>query len=642
MNNNMNCFEEQTASNCMENGSNMMIVRNSLDIIRKPIPLTETVSESERQNLLCSSNLHKVIEKYSKTNKEVNSSILLQNDKQPVSFVTTNESLPLNLVCSTGQSDPSFEYIRQMNTMAVTPESVTLMPFSSLAHDHRIMIINGNEVINPLDKYLNRPQHKFLYSSNGSVSDKVIHCIYHYLSADPDKVKEEMIQTCKTGNTSLLCREIALVLSHKLNLFIRIDDTMYMFNGIYTQEITLNHRDVPPYIRELCEVFSHVISEFTCTELIARKVRDELKQVSKVVNSADLKQNWHYIAFQNCVLDVLTMQTSAHSPSLILTKAIMCDYNPSQNYHPYFDASMRKYAGDDSILYQRILESLGLLLTNDYNPKMILCFIGVSNSGKSVLIDSMVQLINPESRICGLNLENLTDKFGLVKLKNKNLACCMDLSARQISPDAASIIKQLSGGDELNVETKFVSGAAPMHFNGHLILGSNYEISTVEPDAAFEMRKVVIPFQYKIEDGLPKDLIQGYLRSEATAIVNTLLEAYTRLRLNGYHFSGEGSWYNQFVPENRCAEVPVQRMIQRFIEETCDITGNSEDYLFTEDLFYQFCNQYPEHYQEIHLGEFSKIIHQLYSIDLTKAKKRRNKGDISGQSCFVGIKWKMT
>ena len=86
--------------------------------------------------------------------------------------------------------------------------------------------------------------------------------------------------------------------------------------------------------------------------------------------------------------------------------------------------------------------------------------------------------------------------------------------------------------------SKGENGSVPFQSRAHIINASNYDITTKMPDAAFDMRKLVIPFKHRLADNAePFEVLMDKLEREKAAIVRKLILAYKALKDNHYEFS---------------------------------------------------------------------------------------------------------
>ncbi|MFQ9437181.1 MAG: hypothetical protein ACLR1R_13095 [Ruminococcus callidus] len=121
----------------------------------------------------------------------------------------------------------------------------------------------------------------------------------------------------------------------------------------------------------------------------------------------------------------------------------------------------------------------------------------------------------------------------------------------------------------------------------HIINASNYDITTKMPDAAFDMRKLVIPFKHRLTDNAePFEVLMDKLEHEKAAIVRKLILAYKALKDNHYEFSDseEGESYDSYVPPTAVSR-STSKSLDFFFAACYVRTENDDDYIFTEDMY---------------------------------------------------------
>ena len=135
--------------------------------------------------------------------------------------------------------------------------------------------------------------------------------------------------------------------------------------------------------------------------------------------------------------------------------------------------------------------------------------------------------------------------------------------------------------------SKGENGSVPFQSRAHIINASNYDITTKMPDAAFDMRKLVIPFKHRLTDNAePFEVLMDKLEHEKAAIVRKLILAYKALKDNHYEFSDseEGESYDSYVPPTAVSR-STSKSLDFFFAACYVRTENDDDYIFTEDMY---------------------------------------------------------
>ena len=78
----------------------------------------------------------------------------------------------------------------------------------------------------------------------------------------------------------------------------------------------------------------------------------------------------------------------------------------------------------------------------------------IGNSGKSVL-GSFIRRLYPKESVSSIRLKNLKNQFGMASLATSVINFDMDMSSSRIDDEAASRLKQITGGDSMNIPRKY-------------------------------------------------------------------------------------------------------------------------------------------------------------------------------------------
>lgn len=472
-------------------------------------------------------------------------------------------------------------------------------------------------------------QNRACYQTNNSAPQEVVsmfcngicHCI------------KELNEIVSSNDESALVRIITLLITQDLKLIVRHQRWFYAYNGkIYLMYSSM--KNLAPFLRELCENISCYVTNFVCDAGFIESLIKEINQIAPYVEvSYDIGR---YIVFNNCILDTATMQAMPFTSGLFATSMVNVNWNPYAFESPVFDSIISMYTQGDEVLAARLKEVLGVCLTND-TVKSIFCFEGITNSGKSFIVNYIISLLNQEA-VVSMAPDEFKGNFANVKVFNKSICMCLDMPSTTLDAKSTSMLKQISGGDMIGAEVKFQNGNICFRSRAHLVLGSNFDIVPAYGDIAFRARKVVIPFTHRITDeNIQPDELRMMLEPEKEAIVNKLIRAYLSLRANGYVFSGTGMWYDNYVPPV-ASQMSHEESISAFVRTCCNLTGDSNDYVFTEELY----NAYTTYSNMINVHKYTSL--DSFAKDFKKSgayiDKIRKRSELGGNPryCYTGIR----
>lgn len=467
------------------------------------------------------------------------------------------------------------------------------------------------------------------YITNNTVSERVGHLFFQSII---DKAKAF---NNYYGKDSMLhmTKYIAFILTQEKLIIVRYEKWLYMYDGyIYTQ--IEDDTMLLPMIRELCENAAHIWNHFEVTYQISNRILQEIEQMAFNVDyPADI---YRYIVFKNGILNLDTMLLEPHRTGLFITNMILADWIEDESC-PHFDNIIDTYTQGDYILKNRLLEALGLCLTNRI-VKKIICFVGVTNSGKSTLVNYLLGLFNRETTVT-MQPNEFEERFAAGRIFGKSICACMDMEAEPLNARATAMLKNISGHDMIGAEFKYSNGSTMFVSRAHTILCSNYAIRSIREDIAFQNRLLIIPFQNSLkEDIIPLEKLMNSLQLETNAIVRKLIMAYLRLKSNNFIFSGTGDYYDSYIPPAGIS-MTVEECFKEFIESRCIITNSHDDYIFAEDLFHAY-QKYASEYRKIsfsNMNHFSKCVSIIINVQHNKKRKNRNSNP---QSCYYGICFK--
>ena len=270
------------------------------------------------------------------------------------------------------------------------------------------------------------------------------------------------------------------------------------------------------------------------TTLINEIISMIFMEESLVKKASELNKN--VIAFRNGLLNIEDGQFYPHSPQILITYLIECDYIPNQAYCPCFNDFLNYITGNDIALQTRIWQTLGYILSPDTRGKAIFLLQGAPNSGKSVLAELIKSFFSDEA-VMPLEAHNIGMRFSASNLIGKALCLSGDMNAEPLSSSATSKLKQFSGNDFMSSDVKH-SAMIAFYGRAKFVLVTNHPLLTEERDDAFVERIVTIPFDYvKPSECRDRNLIEK-LHAERNAIATIAIQYYFDLVRNNYRFEG--------------------------------------------------------------------------------------------------------
>lgn len=188
------------------------------------------------------------------------------------------------------------------------------------------------------------------------------------------------------------------------------------------------------------------------------KVNEVLQHIStdlSYVSQDDLNCEEDIINFRNGLLKVTATETTllTHSPSLLSTIQIPCDWLGEETPTPVFDRYLHSLTNGDAAVRRLLLEFIGVCISNikGWRMKKALFLVGDGNTGKSQL-KSLVERLLGKGNFIGIDLSEIEARFGTGAVYGTRLAGSSDMSF--LTVDELKTFKKMTGGDSLYAEFK--------------------------------------------------------------------------------------------------------------------------------------------------------------------------------------------
>lgn len=211
-----------------------------------------------------------------------------------------------------------------------------------------------------------------------------------------------------------------------------------MFKGVIKSYITSYHENLLK-MSDVEEVFRQIATDLAFVPIDAINANEDM------------------INFQNGILHLSDMTLRPHTPDLLSTIQIPCDWNEQTPPTPTFDNFLHSFTENNSEIEDLLMEFMGVCLSNikGWKMKKALFMVGPGNTGKSVL-KSLTERLLGKGNYVGIDLDEIEARFGTSNLYGKRLAGSSDMSF--ISIDELKTFKKCTGGDSLFAEFKGQNG----------------------------------------------------------------------------------------------------------------------------------------------------------------------------------------
>lgn len=362
--------------------------------------------------------------------------------------------------------------------------------------------------------------------------------------------------------------QIAEDFADRTNIIL-VDGVLYRYNGVFYSLFPDN--DIQ---KMLLEKYRTEMGKSNTASML-RNTTNLLRFCVKR-ECSEFPENQNIIVFENGTLEVKSGFFRQNSPADLVNSALGISYDPDCKKMPYTKRFLKTIADGDDDLYERLLQVIGYILSNDIRAKSFFYLEGVGDAGKSRFCDLIASFfpVSGSNKVARIALQDLGGKFALSNLVNAKLNISEDLPDAPLSPQTVSRIKMISDGDRLEAEAKYTQ-AFTFRPLCKLLFASNHPLRLKEYDTAFVNRVVYIPFTHPIPKEEQDPYILEKMRKELPALFNRAFAAYKRLVANQYVWSGSDYFKPEIATTNSGISVDKEYVLRQFIESCCILDDNS-------------------------------------------------------------------
>ncbi|EJQ91281.1 DNA primase family protein [Bacillus toyonensis] len=429
-------------------------------------------------------------------------------------------------------------------------------------------------------------------------------------------------QVHKGKNENISDYNIARLLSDENN-FLLMEGNLY-----YGDKKLGYYQGVTPQLAEL------VIRKITPLKhkpsITSRRIREIVNWLQSfeelTVEEEVLNNKKTFINFINCVVDARDGAIYEKSLDYCFTNFVNAEY--PESFTPRgknFEKFMGKITGDNPYLYDRLQEIFGYVLSDIRDLKIILYFVGPKDSGKSVIINLLEELVGKQFST-NLSLHDLNEKFRLGKLYKKKLNCCGETG--EINLKRTDIIKAVSGNDTILAEEKNISPFSFTNEAALLFAGNDLpKIVGIDKTRAFSDRLIIVPFNFPTEKSKQDINLVNKLIEEKSYIVKWAVDGLKRLIKNNYVFTS-----CEEVEEIYSDYLRVNNSVQTFIDEQCIKDPRYKVHtVYLEEAYREYC--YDKGIIPVEDKMFHKSLKQIKGIN--HGRFRMNGENLNG---YTGLK----
>ena len=300
-------------------------------------------------------------------------------------------------------------------------------------------------------------------------------------------------------------------------------------NGVYKN---INEEMMKGFIKSYITTYKETLYKSSIVNEVFKDLTTDLNFISQ----EELNSNENIINFKNGLYDLEKKKITPHTPDIISTIQIPCNWNNDETisapvFLSYLDTLTNGNPGSKSFL----LQFMGACISNikGYRFKKALFLVGDGDTGKSQL-KSLTEQILGKGNYTGIDLSELEERFGTSMIYNKRLAGSSDMSF--ISVKELKQFKKITGGDSLFTEFKGCHGFDQV-YNGLLWFCCNKLPKFSGDNGIWVYNRIVV---LRCRNVIPKEKQDKYLLdkmlNEKESIVKLAIKELQKAIDNGYEF----------------------------------------------------------------------------------------------------------
>ena len=354
---------------------------------------------------------------------------------------------------------------------------------------------------------------------------------------------------------------------------------MYYYNGYYYEAIGLE-KLIKLYRKYVDYDLNNEPSLYAYKDLYQCCTTDPELERSEPEN-----QSIH-APLENGVYDLMKKELKPHDPRRLIFTYIKANYDESAEC-PVFNSFLKQITHGNPQLEERFWMAIGYLMIYPARGKFFIVMGYARDSGKSVL-GNFIQRLYPKESVGNLRLQEMKGTFSSMSFLNAVINLELDMPNAKLNAEVASRLKQITGGDSITVQRKYLS---PVTLTRRIkfVFAGNYPLCIDGEDDALQKRIVFLPFNESIPDDQQDPYLEDKIWDERDAIVTKSLHYARKLVKLNYKFPEIPQ-----VDDAKCiVRDSIAKTVGKFVQESCDMS-EPKAVTATEDLYnayFDYCKE---------------------------------------------------
>lgn len=267
----------------------------------------------------------------------------------------------------------------------------------------------------------------------------------------------------------------------------------------------------------------------------------------------------YWINFRNGMYDPKLQEMHEHKKEYYSINQIPHDYDPEAEFSGSVADQFLCGLLPDAEDREMFLRYAGYCMTRDTSIQKFFVIVGLPGSGKSTLINMLVEMIGKENISC-ITLQDLNERFTPTELLGKLLNTCADLPKKAL--EQVDMIKRITGEDQIKGEYK---GGKMFRFNSYakLFFSANEMPASLDEKSDAFYRRILMAEVLK--KGPRIQSLKKGLWESMPGFIKECVAALTRLYLSGGEIDSPNS--KRLVHEYHRESDSVQSFIDDKIQK---------------------------------------------------------------------------
>ena len=317
------------------------------------------------------------------------------------------------------------------------------------------------------------------------------------------------------------------------------------------------------------------------------------------------------INFKNGFLNIQTGELLKHSSDIVSTIQLPYNYDKKAKCDLFIKTVHEILEGDENKI-NILQEFFGYCLTKSTKFEKSLFLVGVAQSGKSTLIESLHSMLGDEN-VSNLSLDKLANPrfVGQIVDKYANISSEIPKKVSNYEDD----LKKIVSGEPVTIDDKYVTTHDYRPFCKLIFAGNDMPRITDTSEAIFR-RMILINFTKKIENNKKDIDLKDKLKLERAGIFNWAMIGYKRLFKNK-KFTGsiemDEDIHNLRLRNNTTLH---------FILENYIVKKGSKSWISVQDIYHDyqmFCRD--SGCKPLFINNLSKEIEKSFGKEIIKKRK---------------------